>query len=233
MDVWSAEASDTGLNLGDFADVFKGMRSDFDPRIEKPHGGVGLTRDAVKSHIKSVTLPKGLKIKVLSKLTPTLRGAGLKSGFTEADLDGLRGGVMPDGTVFIVADAHANIKDLNATLAHEITGHLGVENTLGQAGMDALAKKVIAQNGSVAKLADKLGVGEEALAAYMAAKQAGKSEEFAQAKALREVIAHTAEARPDKNFIQKANEFIKALVGAFCAAMRRMGIDLDINTTDV
>jgi len=233
LNAWENETTDADVPMDDFKEVYEGMRYDFDPRIEPAHGGVGLTKAAVQAHIKSVSLPKGLRLIVISKLTPTLRGAGLKQGLTEADLNGLRGGVAPNGTVFIVADAHANIKDLNATLAHEITGHLGVEQTLGQAGMDALARKVASQEGGVFKLADKLGVGEEALAAYMAAKRAGKDEAFAQAKALREVIAHTEEARVDKNFLAKAGEFIKAMVGAVRAALRKMGVNLDISTGDI
>jgi hypothetical protein len=233
LNVWENESADADVPFDDFREVWQGMRDDFDPRIEPAHGGKGLTKASVQSHIKSVSLPKGLKVIVVSKLTPTLRGAGMKHGLTDAALNGLRGGVTPDGTVFIVAEAHADIKDLNATLAHEITGHLGVEQTLGQAGMDALARQVAKQEGGVFKLADKLGVGEDALAAYMAAKRAGKDEAFAQAKALREVIAHTEEARVDKNFLQKAGEFIKALVGAVRAALRKMGVNLDINTNDV
>jgi len=233
LDFWSNEIEDANISFDDFKGLQEGMRGDWDPRIEKPITGEGVSSSVVQRVVDKLKLPKGLKVIVLEKLTPTLRGAIAEGGYTDTEIDGVRGGVMPDGTVFVVANNHADVKDVERTLAHEITGHLGVEGVLGQAGMDALAKKVIAQNGSVAKLADKLGVGEEALAAYMAAKQAGKSEEFAQAKALREVIAHTAEARPDKNFIQKANEFIKALVGAFRAALRKMGIDLDINTTDV
>jgi hypothetical protein len=227
------EIEESKIDIDDFSGLHEGMKGDWDPRIEKPITGAGVSSTVAQRVVDKLKLPKGLKVLVLEKLTPTLRGAIAKGGYTDIEIDGVRGGVMPDGTVFVVANNHADIKDVERTLAHEITGHLGVEGVLGQAGMDALAKKVIAQNGSVAKLADKLGVGEDALAAYMAAKQAGKSEEFAQAKALREVIAHTAEARPDKNFIQKANEFIKALVGAFRAALRKMGIDLDINTSDI
>lgn len=227
------EIEESKIDMDDFSGLHEGMKGNWDPRIEKPITGTGVSSTVAQRVVDKLKLPKGLKVLVLEKLTPTLRGAIAKSGYTDTEIDGLRGGVMPDGTVFVVANNHANIKDVERTLAHEITGHLGAEAVLGQAGMDALAKKVIAQNGSVMGLADKLGVGEDALAAYMAAKQAGKSEEFAQAKALREVIAHTAEARPDKNFIQKANEFIKALVGAFRAALRKMGIDLDINTSDV
>jgi hypothetical protein len=233
LNFWLNEVEDANISFDDFKGLEEGMRGDWDPRIEKPITGEGVSSSVAQRVVDKLKLPKGLKVLVLEKLTPTLRGAIANGGYTDTEIDGVRGGVMPDGTVFVVANNHADIKDVERTLAHEITGHLGVEGVLGQAGMDALAKKVISQNGSVAKLADKLGVGEDALAAYMAAKQAGKSEEFAQAKALREVIAHTAEARPDKNFIQKANEFIKALVGAFRAALRKMGIDLDINTSDV
>jgi hypothetical protein len=233
LSFWLNEAEDANTNFDDFKGLEEGMRGDWDPRIEKPITGAGVSSSVTQRIVDKLKLPKGLKVIVLEKLTPTLRGAIAQGGYTDTEIDGVRGGVMPDGTVFIVANNHADTKDVERTLAHEITGHLGVESVLGQAGMDALAKKVIAQNGSVMKLADKLGVGEDALAAYMAAKQAGKSEEFAQAKALREVIAHTAEARPDKTFLGKANEFIKALVGAFRAALRKMGINLDVSTSDI
>jgi plasmid stabilization system protein ParE len=233
LNAWENEIEDAKIDFDDFKGLHEGMQGDWDPRIEKPITGEGVSSSVAQRVVDKLKLFKGLKVLVIEKLTPTLRGAIAEGGYTDTEIDGVRGGVMPDGTVFIVSNNHADVKDVERTLAHEITGHLGVEGVLGQAGMDALAKKVISQNGSVSALADKLGVGEKALAAYMAAKQAGKSEEFAQAKALREVIAHTAEARPDKNFIQKANEFIKALVGAFRAALRKMGIDLDINTTDV
>ena len=169
------EIEESKIDVDDFSGLHEGMKGDWDPRIEKPITGTGVSSTVAQRVVDKLKLPKGLKVLVLEKLTPTLRGAIANSGYTDTQIDGLRGGVMPDGTVFVVANNHANIKDVERTLAHEITGHLGAEAVLGQAGMDALAKKVIAQNGSVMKLADKLGVGEDALAAYMAAKQAGKS----------------------------------------------------------
>jgi hypothetical protein len=147
--------------------------------------------------------------------------------------DNVRGGVMPNGVVFIVAENHTDAKDLQRTLAHEITGHLGIENLLGEAGMNALIKKITSQYGSVFKLADDLGVGQDALAAFNAAKRIGKTDQQALATAVREVIAHTEESRPDKNFLAKAGEFIKAMVGAVRAALRKIGIDLDISTSDI
>ena len=60
-----------------------------------------------------------------------------------------------------------------------------------------------------------------------------KSEEASILAAVRELIAHTEETRPDKNFLQKAGEFIKAMVGAVRASLRKMGLDLDISTSDI
>jgi tetratricopeptide (TPR) repeat protein len=135
--------------------------------------------------------------------------------------------------VFFVAENHADAKDFARTIAHEITGHLGIETTIGEAGMKALVNKINSQMGGVMALADKLGVGQDAQAAYNAAKRIGKTDAEANAAAVREMIAHTEEHRPDKNFLQKANEFIKAMVGAVRSALRKMGVDLDISSSDI
>ena len=224
------EARDAGISREDFEFVERGLMFGFKARSEPAITGTGLTQDATQAVVDKVKLPKGLKLTVLSKLTPSLQTAIKNNGYDPATV---KGGVLPDGSVFIVAENHADVKDVQRTIAHEVTGHLGVESLIGEAGMDALAKRVAKQEGGVMGLAEKLGVQEEALGAYMSAKQSGKSDEFAAAKALREVIAHTEEARVDKNFLGKANEFIKALVGAVRAALRKMGLDLDLNTSDV
>ena len=221
----------SGLSANEFGDLFNSIdKNNVDYRIDTAITGTGLTQDATQAVVDKVKLPKGLKLTVLSKLTPSLQAAIKNNGYDPATV---KGGVLPDGSVFIVAENHADVKDVQRTIAHEVTGHLGVENLIGEAGMDALAKRVAKQEGGVMGLAEKLGVQEEALGAYMSAKQSGKSDEFAAAKALREVIAHTEEARVDKNFLGKANEFIKALVGAVRAALRKMGLDLDLSTSDV
>ena len=82
-------------------------------------------------------------------------------------------------------------------------------------------------------LADKLGVGDDAHAAYTAALDSGQTKEEALEAAVHEMIAHTAEKYPSKDWVGKANEWIKALVGEFRAALRRMGINLATNTSDV
>ena len=228
------DVSESGLDQNDYINsVFRFSNDKLDPRIEKAHGGKGLEQSQAQAHVNKITMPKGLKLLVMAKLPRGLREKLVAQGYTDAELDGLRGGVLANGDVFVIADNHADIKDLDRTLAHEITGHLGVEGVLGQDGLDALAAKVSKQEGGVLGLAEKLGVAEDAAAAYASAKRGGKSEEFALGKALREVIAHVSEARVDKGFLGKANEFIKALVGAIRAALRKRGINLDINTSDV
>ena len=232
--MYADDVSESGLDQEDYINsVFKLSNDKFDPRIEKAHGGKGLEQSQAQAHVNKITMPKGLKLLVMAKLPRGLREKLVAQGYTDAELDGLRGGVLANGDVFVIADNHADLKDLDRTLAHEITGHLGVEGVLGQDGLDALAAKVSKQEGGVLGLAEKLGVAEDAAAAYASAKRGGKSEEFALGKALREVIAHVSEARVDKGFLGRANEFIKALVGAVRAALRKRGINLDINTSDV
>lgn len=219
--------SDTGISAASFDDIV-GQINEAKYRAEKAVGK-GLTGDQAKAAVAKVKVPKGLKIVVLDKLNFGLAARIQAQG---QNPDEVRGGVLPDGTVFIVADNHADVKDLNRTLAHEIVGHLGVEGVLGEAGMKALITK-IGDLQSIMRLADTLGVGEDAQAAYDAAKRIGRTEEQARANAVREMIAHTEEARPDKNFLQKANEFIKAMVGAVRTMLRKMGVDLDISSSDI
>ena len=227
------EARDVGVSRQDFEAVESGLffgKPDIHFRIEPAHGGVGISQDVANQAISKIKVPKGLKLIVLSKLSGSLKERIEELGYNP---DEVRGGVMPDGSVFIVAENHADVKDLQRTMAHEITGHLGIETTIGEEGMKALANKVEKQEGGIMGLADKLGVGEDAQAAYAAAKRNGKTDEEANLMALRELIAHTEEARPDKGFLAKANEFIKAMVGAVRAGLRKMGVDLDISTSDI
>lgn len=224
------DALDHGVKFDDYEFVRQGLAFGFKARVESAKTGAGLSQDAANAVIAKVKVPKGLKIVVVNKLSGNLRDAVVAQGMNP---DNVRGGVMPNGGVFIVAENHTDAKDLQRTLAHEITGHLGVEGVLGESGMNALIKKITSQYGSVFKLADQLGVGQDALSAFNAAKRIGKTDEQALATAVREMIAHTEEARPDKNFLAKAGEFIKAIVGAVRAALRKIGIDLDISTSDV
>lgn len=227
------EAEAYGIDVDKYRRFMSMLGGQFKPRIEAVAGEKRLDKAEAKKALTGVKIPKGLDIMLFDTVPEKVKEQARVQGYTEEQIDGIRGGVMPDGSVFVVSGTHADIKDFQRTLAHEITGHLGVENVLGEAGMNALAKRVAKQDGGIWALADKLGVSEEATSTYLAAKRAGNTDEQAANKALREVIAHVEEARPDKSFLAKANEFIKALVGAVRAALRKMGIDLDVSTSDV
>lgn len=54
----------------------------------------------------------------------------------------VKGGVTPDGYVFIIGNQHENLLDLEVTAAHELTGHYGVDTLLGRKGMLSLLKLV-------------------------------------------------------------------------------------------
>lgn len=224
------DALDHGVKFDDYEFVRQGLAFGFKAREEAAHGGEGVSQKAAQAEVDKVKLPKGLKVVVLNKLSGNLRDAVIAQGRSP---ETVRGGVMPNGGVFIVAENHADIKDLKKTIAHELVGHLGVEGLLGEAGMNALVKKVTSQYGSVWKLADELGVTDDVLGAYTAAKRIGKTEEQALGSAVREMIAHTEEARIDKGTLAKINDFIKAIVGAVRAALRKIGVDLDIGTSDI
>jgi hypothetical protein len=225
------EIERSGLSAEDFGDLFSGLNSnDWEARTDKAHGGEGIDHAEAESIIGKIAKPKGLRLLVVKEATPTLRSIIEATGHNP---DEVRGGVLPDGTVFVITKNHADATDLKKTLAHEITGHLGVEGVLGDEGVRALVNKVAKQEGGVFGLAEKLGVSEEVERAHAAAINSGKTEAEAMTAAVKEMIAYTEEARPTKSFVEKANEFIKAMVGLVRAGLRKMGLDLDINTSDI
>jgi len=135
----------------------------------------------------------------------------------------IKGGVAPDGSVFVIIQNHSNLADLEKTIAHEFIGHYSFESMLGVDGMKNLATRVRNSFGSVQSLAARLGVADEAAAAFTAGKKAGLSDADAEVKALKEVVAYTTERQIDKSFLQKAMQFIKELVGQFRAKLRSLG----------
>ena len=225
------ELEKADLSAEDFGTLFSGLNSnDWEARNDVAHGGVGIDHAEAKAIINKVAKPKGLKMIVVKEATPALRSIMEASGHNP---DEVRGGVLPDGTVFVITKNHADAIDLKKTLAHEITGHLGVEGVLGDEGVKELINKISKQEGGVLGLANKLGVGEEAEKAHASALYAGKTEAEAMAAAVKEMIAYTEEKRPTKSFVEKANEWLKALVGAVRSGLRKMGLDLDISTSDI
>ena len=226
-----AELRQSDLSAEDFGDLFSGLNSNnWEARTDKAHGGEGINHAEAKAIIGGVSKPKGLKLMVVKEATPILRKIIEASGHNP---DEVRGGVLPDGTVFVITKNHADAIDLKKTMAHEITGHLGVEGVLGDEGVRALVNKIAKQEGGVFGLAEKLGVRDDAEKAHAAALNSGKTEAEAMTAAVKEMIAYTEEARPSKSFVEKANEWLKALVGAVRSGLRKMGLDLDISTSDI
>jgi len=148
----------------------------------------------------------------------------------------VKGGVMPDGTVFVITSHHESIEDLEITLAHELVGHYTFEGMLGKDGMDKLLKRVeksypaTKDNPAVFELAKELGVEKEAQQAFLeslSSTQRGLEEgtlsskevvRLAQLKALREVIAYTAQKldKPvTKTFASKVKKFLQDMVYMF------------------
>jgi hypothetical protein len=174
-------------------------------------------------------MPKGLKITVLDKVPSSMAELIQARGY---DPKTIRGFVLASGEIVIVAGNHTDIKDVKSTIAHELIGHVGVDGLLGEAGMRALAKKIQKDENSVFELAKKLGVFDDVFGAYAAARKY-MSEEDAVLHAVRELIAHVEEASPNRSFLEKANAFIKAMIGALRSVLRKMGLDLDISTSDI
>jgi hypothetical protein len=222
------EARDVGVSREDYEFVERGLGFGFKARDEKAQGA-GVSQADVKKELGKIKMPKGLDIIVVDKINEPLAELIRARGYNP---DTIRGAVMASGKVMIVAGNHTDIKDVKSTIAHELIGHVGVDGLLGEAGMKALAKKIQKDENSVFDLATKLGVFDDVLGAYSAARRY-MSEEDAVLQAVRELIAHTEEATPNKSFLAKANDFIKAMVGALRSVLRKMGLDLDISTSDI
>jgi hypothetical protein len=133
----------------------------------------------------------------------------------------VQGAVFSDGTVLVVGDQHADLKDLEATVAHELVGHYGIDTIIG---IDKL--KDYANKTDLFKLATEIG-GDKLLAEVqqVAASNAalGRDEATQKLQVLREIIAHTEEAKVTEAFRAKAGRWLKELVGMVRAGLKRLG----------
>ena len=145
----------------------------------------------------------------------------------------VQGAVFSDGTVLVVGDQHANVQDLEETIAHEIIGHYGIDTVIGTERLNKFA-----QNTDVIALAEKLGgkdLVREVVQTVRANAALGRSEEVQKLQALREIIAHTEEARVTESFREKAGRWLKEFVGMVRAGLRDMGFTSlpKLSTSDV
>jgi len=219
----------SGLSAQDFGDLFAGLSGNDDVSFRNENiAGGGMTQQDVKKELDKIKLPKGLNIIVMKKMGPVLAGYLRERGVNPATN---KGGVLASGKVYIVAENHSDINDIKKTIAHELIGHLGVDGLLGMDGLRAMMKKIVGGKDGLFRLATDLGVFEDVQAAYLGDIKQGKSTDDALLTALREMIAHTEEARIDKSGLQKLKDFIKAMVAAVRAKLRSIGLNLDSDIT--
>jgi hypothetical protein len=195
------------------------------------------TKDALKrlADIKKLTEKMGIKFEYYENMSQVpvriLKQMALQG--IETMVTRVKGGVMPDGTVFVIAEHHNGMLDLEKTLAHELIGHYSFDSLLGKDGMLKLMLKLDkdlatkANENGIENLAERLGLLDqynaavaETYAFYRKRLESGKMTEKevrrqAKIQGLKELVAYTMEKRVDKSWLAKASEFIKELVRAF------------------
>jgi hypothetical protein len=194
--------------------------------------------------VKALAKKMGVEVKIYRSVADV--PADITRAIARQDFDPLtdsiKGGVLPNGDVFIIIDAHSSMLDLEQTVAHELVGHYSFESMLGKDGMENLMRKVDKsfatkenQNG-LENLADSLGLRDQYNAAvagaynfYKTRLEKGELTEkdvlrLAKTDGLREIIAYTMEKRVDQSFMQKAKRWLQELAGAFRALLKRLGL---------
>ena len=216
-------------------------------------GGIDLEQANKRMDAVEKKLPKDIKFKYF----PTMKSVTLDilNSMERQGVDvyetRIRGGVKPDGTVFIIGENHSDMADLEKTIAHEFVGHYTFEGMLGEGGMLKFMLKIDKDfatkdnESGLEVLAKQLGVLDdyaEAVASankfYSSALIDGKISEkevrrAAKTKGLREIIAYTMEKRVDQDFLAKAKRWIQELVGAMRKFFKDMGMDMDFSTSDL
>jgi hypothetical protein len=185
---------------------------------------------------KLVTLASGVKFlyaETASQAPAEFLLAVSKKGL---DIDKVRGGVMPDGTVVVIGSSHNSVADLQETISHEILGHYAIDTLLGPDGMKALVKKAFsAGKEGVYKLAAELGVYDDVAQAAVAGKTAGMSENEINTLMVREMLAHVAERPLPSKLSQALKDFIKMVVAAVRNFFKNSGLDVssELSTQEV
>lgn len=137
-----------------------------------------------------------------------------------------KGAVLADGTVVVIGDMHSSLKDLEETIAHEVVGHYGVEGALGKEGLASLTKLIFSKPGQINQIADALGVLEDVLGAEQAGKGMNLTQPEIQELMVRELIAHTAEAKAKSvGAVDTVKNWIKTLVNAVRTWFKKLGMD--------
>lgn len=194
--------------------------------------------------VKARTKKMGIKFEYYEKFTdipPEIVDQLNRQGMTKF-AHRITGGVMPDGTVFVVAGNNNTVLDLEKTIAHELTGHYSFDYMLGKDGLADLMRKIEKSmatdktESGLEVLAENLGLTDQYIDAliqtYTFYKQdldAGKITEKevrnrAKIRGMRELIAYTMENRIDETMLQKIQRWLQELVGAFRAGLKKVGL---------
>jgi hypothetical protein len=198
----------------------------------------GINLVEAKKTIDGLKLPKGIKFVYAESLDDAPKEFFMEAaaqGLKHMDLLNKKGVVLKDGTVIVIGAHHANIKDLEATIAHELIGHYSVQGLIGRKGLIDMLKTIDGQLGGLLKLADDLGVGIQVRNAIEEAKAGGADDLNARFVGLNEMLAYTEEQRVTEDFLAKAKRFMKEIVGAVRKAFRDMGLinTAELSTSDI
>lgn len=198
----------------------------------------GIDLAEAKKTIDGLKLPKGIKFVYAESLDDAPKEFYMEAaaqGLKHMDLLDKKGVVLKDGTVIVIGAHHSDIKDLEATIAHELIGHYSVQGLIGRKGLIDMLKTLDGQQGGLLKLADDLGVGIQVRNAIAEAKAGGADDLNARFVGLNEMIAYTEEQRVTEDFLAKAKRFMKEIVGALRKAFRDMGLTntADLSTSDI
>ena len=205
-------------------------------RIRETEGGVVDAKQAA-DFMEKVQSKLPDNVKLVYAATPGKIPVALLKRMSEEGIDPtqamVQGAVFRDGTVLVVGDQHADLKDLEATVFHELVGHYGIDTIIGMERLQAYANKT-----DLRKLAEEIGgqklVDEVISTAQFNAAQ-GKNEETQKLQVLREIIAHTEEARVTESFREKAGRWLKEFVGMIRAGLRDLGFTSSsaLSTSDI
>ena len=224
----------------DFEEAERRERGEFDDDVGaayRKREAEGGQVDAAEAEKLIVKVKEELPSNVKFIYAPTVRDVPVRllnqMAKEKADPADVQGAVFSDGTVLVIGENHANLKDLEATIAHELVGHYGIDTLIGIDRLQAYANKT-----DVLKLAEEVGGADlraEAQSAMDAMSAIGRGEDIQRLQALREIIAHTEEARVTASFREKAGRWIKELVGMVRSSLRRMGMmeTAKLSTSDI
>jgi hypothetical protein len=150
----------------------------------------------------------------------------VKAALAYHKADTTKGLILPDGSLTVIGDTHANLRDLEETIAHEVIGHYGVEGMLGAKGVQELTDKIFETDGLVYRVADALGVWDEVRATEQSAIARGLNANQQRVAMVRELIAHTAEKRGvPAGKVDVMKRWVKSLVNTIRNWFGRNGMD--------